>query len=296
MDGLALELSPACPHYLVLVRLVRGLPMQLLTRIVHRRVGVLCLFATVAGLVAPRRASAEPPWVDRHVVLPEHDWAFDLGMGIAHDYAPPQNPTGVGFDFEGAVSPVDRLEIGVRTGVRIGDDGRATQADAYGRLFDRQTFGTFHDVVADPEIRVRGALLRGNIVEVGAEGRLFLPVEQGSEVGILFGVPLLFHLGEVARIDTGLYVPVVFESPVDASLSAPVDVWFQATRKLWLGPMTGFVYDFTSRHADVPLGLGLGYQVVRNVDLKAEFLFPALNDTQGAQTFGVGFGMQVRIE
>jgi hypothetical protein len=258
--------------------------------------GRLVAAGAVAGVFSASIAAAEPPWVDRHIVLEEHEWAFNLGLGIGHDNDPPVYPTGAGLNFEAAVSPVDRLEIGVRTGLRIGDDGRATQADAYGRLFDRPTFGTNQDVGANPEIRVRGALLRGDVVEIGIEGRMFLPAEQYSEFGVMFGVPFLFHLGGVARIDTGVFVPVVFYNPIDAWISAPVDVWFQCTRHLWLGPMTGIDFHTPTNHADIPLGFGLGYQFVRTVDLKTQFLFPAINDTEGAKTFGFGVGVEFRIE
>jgi hypothetical protein len=264
------------------------------------RYGALFVFGplALAGLLVAPSASAEPPWVDRHVVLPEHDWAFGFGVGVAHDYydPPANNPTGAGLDTEISVSPIDRLEIGIRSGLRIGDDGRATQADQYGRLFDFPTFGTNHDDFANPELRVRGALLRSSIVEIGAEGRLFLPAEHGSEAGIMFGVPFLFHIVHVVRIDTGVYVPVLFYSPVDSYINVPLDVWFQATSRLWLGPITGVIIHPPANHADVPFGFGLGYQVVSFVDLKAQFLFPALNETQGADTFGFGFAVEVRIE
>jgi hypothetical protein len=263
------------------------------------RYGALFVFSplALAGLFVAPAASAEPPWVDRHIVLPDHDWAFGFGVGVAHDYDPPaNNPTGAGLDTEISVSPIDRLEIGIRTGLRIGDDGRATQADQYGRLFDYPTFGTNYDDFANPELRVRGALLQSSIVEIGAEGRLFLPAEHGSEAGIMFGIPFLFHLGHVARIDTGAYVPVVFDPHVVADINLPLDVWFQATSRLWLGPITGVVVHATANSADVPFGFGLGYQAVSFVDLKGQFLFPALNDTQGADTFGFGFAIEVRIE
>ncbi len=237
--------------------------------------------------------------MDRHVVLPEHDWSFDLGIGVAHSDAA-NGITGAGVNFEAAVSPVDRLEIGLRTGVRTDDDARLLKADAYGRLFDRQTFGTNNDVAANPELRIRGALERGRVVEVALEGRVFIPAEQYSELGVMFGLPLLFHLGHVARLDTGIYVPVIFYSPVVADVSVPVDLWFQATDKLWVGPMSGFVYHAPAGnardHADVQFGLGFGYQPFSMFDLKAQFLFPGINDMQGAQNFGLGVGMQVRIE
>jgi hypothetical protein len=254
-----------------------------------------CAFAACA--IAPRVASAEPPWVDRHIVLPEHDWSFDLGLGIQHDrFAPDDQPTGTGLNFEMAVSPVNRLELGIRSGLRIGDDGRATQADEVGRLFDRQTFGTNNDVFANPEIRVRGALLEHPIVEIGLEGRVFLPAEQYSAFGFMVGLPFLFHIAGVARIDTGFFVPVVLYDPVQVYLSVPLDVWFQVTNRLWLGPETGIVFDATHDHAIAQLGFGLGYQILRNLDLKTQFLFPQISEPQGAQTFGFGVGIEVRIE
>ncbi len=134
------------------------------------------------------------------------------------------------------------------------------------------------------------------MAEIGVEGRAFLPAEAGSEFGIMFGVPFLFHLGGIARIDTGVFVPVVFYTPLESTLSIPLDVWFQVTRAFWLGPILGVDVNLTHNYADVPFGLGLGYQVARIVDLKAQFLFPAINRTEGAETFGVGFGVEVRIE
>jgi hypothetical protein len=265
-------------------------------------VAVAGSLVVVASVLTASVAGAEPPWVDRHITLPEHAWAFDLGIGIAHNYDPPRNdPTGAGLNFEMAVSPIDRLELGFRSGARLGSDARLNAGDGYGpdayaRLFDRQTFGTNRDDFANPELRIRGALLRSRIVEIGVEGRVFLPAEHGSELGLLFGIPFLFHLGQIARIDAGVYVPVVFYTPAQVAVSLPFDLWFQVTSHLWLGPMGGVVFDTNDNHAIVPFGFGLGYQIVRTVDLKTQFLFSDLNQTQGAQNFGVGVGSEVRIE
>ncbi len=256
----------------------------------------LTISFSLAGLVSAGTAAAAPPWVERHITLPEHDWAFDFGLGIAHDYAPPVSPTGVGVNFEMAVSPVSRLELGFRTGLRMGDDARFTHADEYGRLFDRQSFDTSNATIANPELRVRGAVVRSEVVELALEGRAFLPVNQGARFGAMFGVPIFFHLGDRARIDTGVYVPVVFNTPIDTYFSAPFDLWFQPTAKLWLGPMSGVVFHSVNNHVSVPLGFGLGYQFTHALDLKTQILFPSINDNQGAQSFGVGVGLQVRIE
>jgi hypothetical protein len=254
--------------------------------------------AAVAVLVSATQASAAFPWVDRRETLPEHDWAFDFGLGVGHaDYGRNYAPTGVGLNLEMAVSPIHRLELGFRTGIRAGNEARAVQADAYGRLFDRQTFGTYNDVVADPEVRVRGAVVETRVFELGLEGRVFLPVEAGSRAGTMFGLPLWFHFGGRVRLDTGVYVPVIFAPQVDTYISAPIDVWIQCTQALWLGPMGGFVFHNANNRVDVPLGFGLGYQFTRTLDLKTQVLFPAINQPQGAsQAFGFGVGIQVRIE
>jgi hypothetical protein len=253
--------------------------------------------ATALALVASARpVRAEGPWADRHVTLPGGDWAFDLGLGVARDYAPPVNPTGAGFNIEGAVGITRDIELGFRTGLRMGDDARATHADEYGRLFDRETFDTSNGSVDNPEVRLRGAVVRSAIVELALEGRAYLPINTGSSFGAMLGVPLLFHLGTSARIDTGVFVPVIFATPLDTYFSAPIDVWFQVTPRVWLGPESGINFHSVNNRVTVPLGFGLGYQITRTLDLKSQFLFPAINDTQGAQTFGLGVGIQVRVE
>lgn len=255
-----------------------------------------CCTLVTLGLTSS--ASAAPPFVDRHITLPRHDWAFDFGLGIAHNDRDNGSPTGVGLNLEGAVGITENLELGLRTGLRMGNDGRATQADGYGRLFDRQTFGVNGDVMANPEVRFRGALYRGDVAEVALEGRAYLPIEQDSRVGFLFGVPLMFHLGHSVRLDTGAFIPFVFYDPAYYAMSIPLDVWIQATDKLWLGPLTGlrFHHQGNFDRTDVQLGFGLGYQIARAVDFKTMFYVPRINETAGARNFGVGVGIQVRIE
>jgi hypothetical protein len=259
------------------------------------RLPIAATFVLV-GISAARGAHAEPPWVDRHVTLPSGDWAFDFGLGVARAYAPPGNPSGAGINLEGAVGITRDIELGFRTGLRLGDDARFAHADEYGRLFDRETFDTSNGTFANPEVRLRGAVVRSPIVELALEARAFLPVNTGSNFGAMVGVPLLFHLGNAARIDTGVFVPFVFSTPIDTYFSAPIDIWFQPTPRLWLGPMSGIVFHSVNNHLSVPLGFGLGYQITRTLDLKTQLLFPAINDTQGAQSFGIGAGIQVRIE
>jgi hypothetical protein len=252
-------------------------------------------------------ARAAPPWVDRHLTLPGGDWAFDFGLGVAHGGRPVfPDVTGLGINLEMAVGLADRVELGVRTGLRLGDpDSRSVEADNYGRLFDRQYFDGLDGVLANPELRVRGALVREEVFELGLEGRVIVPVE-GNTAGLLFGVPMMFHFARRVRLDMGAYVPIVIGGnpsppgpPTTVGVSLPIDVWIQATPRLWLGPMTGLVFSDVGRRdarSDLSLGFGLGYQITHYLDFKAMLLFPAITNTDAGPEFGVGAGVQIRIE
>jgi hypothetical protein len=234
------------------------------------------------------------------LTLPGGDWAFDFGLGVNHvQPAPAPLPavSGAGINAEMAVGLVSRVELGVRTGLRFGDAAdRSTRGDEYGRLFDRQTFATGAEVLANPEVRLRAALVREEVVELGLEGRVVLPFEPGTDAGVLFGLPLAFHLGSRVRLDVGVYVPIVFfpaDPRVDVAL--PVDVWIQATRRLWLGPMTGLrLARIRSVDDQISFGFGLGYQITRAIDFKAMLLFPEVSID--GRNFGAGAGVQIRIE
>lgn len=260
-----------------------------------------------AATFAASSAFAAPPWVDRNITLPRHDWAFDLGLGIAHDDrpAPDRSLTGPGMNLEMGVGVTDRIELGLRTGIRMGTDARRTAADAYGRLFDRQTYNLGGDAMSNPEFRIRGALAKHDIAEVALEGRVIFPAATGSYLGVVPGLPLMFHIGHSVRLDTGVFMPIVFNrdnQDRDATfwaLSAPLDVWIQTSPKLWLGPMTGILYhhDGPGRDTtDVQLGFGLGYQITRIVDFKTMLYIPRINGNDSFRAFGVGAGVQIRIE
>jgi hypothetical protein len=261
-------------------------------------IGIACALAL--QLLA-RASQAAPPWVDRPLTLPSGDWAFDFGLGVGHVPAPVDD-TAAGVNAEMAVGLTSRVELGLRTGLRFGDDAdRGNNADTYGRLFDRQSFGVGAEgaeVLANPELRVRGALVREPVVELALEGRVVLPFADDSVAGVMFGVPMAFHLGSRVRLDLGVYVPVVFfQQDAVAAVRVPFDVWIQATSRLWLGPMTGLVFDRvgdTNGSTSLSLGFGLGYEITRFLDFKTMFLFPTINND--SRVFGAGAGLQVRIE
>jgi hypothetical protein len=252
---------------------------------------VLQFFATVTALVlATSTARAAPPWVDRTITLPRHDIAFNFGLGIAHV----GRTLGPGINLEGAGAIIHGLELGFRTGLRFDDAGRNGDADSYGRPFDTETYGEGSDTVSNPEARIRGAVVEGEAVEVALEGRIYTPFSDGF--GIMLGVPMAFHLGRSVRIDTGVYVPILFYNPTRAFVSLPFHLWIQATDRLWLGPLLGVRFHSNGGgRVDVPLGFGLGYSIARAVDLKTWFLFQDVANG-AAQAWGFGAGFEIRIE
>ncbi|MBX3204799.1 MAG: hypothetical protein KF764_07005 [Labilithrix sp.] len=255
---------------------------------------------SLATLSAPSDAAER--WVDRPMTQHQLVFAGDAGLGIGHfRFRGPFNNdvsrTGLGMNLEGALGVTERLELGFRTGVRFGNDGRATGADYYARTLWTETYGTGGDAVANPELRIRWVAYSGSIAEVGLDGRVFLPVEEGTRFGLMFGVPLTFHVSDIARIDTGVYIPILFYNPTVNGLSIPGYFWFQTSEKLWLGPMAQlrFIGAGSGDHdAHLLLGFGLGYQVASTVDLKTMILFPTVDDDFVRQV-GAGFGVQFRL-
>jgi hypothetical protein len=260
----------------------------------------LALAATLVTL--PSAADAAERWIDRPMTLHRLVFAGDVGLGIGHrrfDLPPPigdRTITGLGMNLEGAIGVTERVELGLRTGVRFGDDGRATGADGYARTLWTETYGTGGSTVANPEFRVRWVAYTGSVTEVGLDGRVFLPFATGTNFGMMFGVPLAFHISDFLRIDTGPYIPLIFNDRTFNGLAFPGYFWFQASEKLWLGPMTSLrVLGAGNDHdAHLLVGFGLGYQVANAVDLKTMILFPAI-DNDFVRDVGAGFGVQFRI-
>ncbi len=250
----------------------------------------------VVALAAPP-AHAAPEFVYRSLTLPRGDIALDLGLGYGH--APDGangSVDGFGMNLEIAGGVTHDLELGFRTGVRFDDGGQATQADRYGRPFETESYGTRFDRVANPELRMTWTVARGAIPQIGLEVRAYLPFEDGSHFGVMFGVPLALRLG-IVRIDTGLYVPIIFDNPTTTSaVSIPLHLWIQASPTFWLGPLLGLRIESPGGHDAYPLGFGFGSALSRQIDLRAWFLFPDMNRDEAARTFGAGVGLQIRFE
>lgn len=257
---------------------------------------VLAAALVAAGSLVPRSSDAAERWVDRPMTLHRLVFAGDAGLGIGHYSGPGPDATGPGLNLEGALGVTERLELGLRTGLRMGRDAKAVQADNYGRTLWTETYGTGHDTFANPELRVRWVAYSGSIAEVGLDGRVYMPVEDGTKFGVMFGVPLAFHLSDFVRIDTGLYIPTFFYDPVALGITIPGYFWFQISEKMFLGPMASarfFSIGNNRNFNDLLLGFGMGYQVLQSIDLKWWIQSPNIDD--GLHTFGAGFGAQFRI-
>jgi hypothetical protein len=267
---------------------------------------VVCAVALVAFFSA-KASRAATEWVDRGLTMRQLGVSFDLGVGAAHTGGADGEAvdTGVGLNLEAALGILDNLEIGLRTGVRMGDGAEATQADQQGRLFDLETYGTGGSVLANPELRLLGRVLDLSVVEIGVEGRVYAPFEAGTRFSFMLGAPVRLHFGRIVRIDTGVYVPFVFYAPGGgavvgtASVNVPAEFWFQVTPSFFIGPLTEIRLNNddaglgVDHGAGILLGVGLGYQISRFADLKVAFDFPRINI--GAD-FGAGAGLGLHFD
>jgi hypothetical protein len=255
------------------------------------------VFLVVAALAAaPSRAEAEI-FVHRDQVLPGGVWAIDFGLGIGHVDPPgPVGPfTGLGFNLEIKGGLTSRLQLGVRTGIRVGDDGKITQADRYGRTFETETYGTGAETLANPEISLRLMVLHSSSAELGVEGRLYIPIEAGTDTGVMLAVPLAFHFSPTVRLDTGIFVPIIFSDPTRSVISFPFHLWLQASDQVAVGPITGIQVHNPGGSITVPLGLGLNYGATSTADLRFWFLFPNIKGDGQARNYGAGIGVEARF-
>jgi hypothetical protein len=135
------------------------------------------------------------------------------------------------------------------------------------------------------------------VVQLGLEGRAYLPFASDSYFGVMFGVPLTLRLASV-RFDTGLYVPIIFEPQTMTIVSVPLHIWIQATSRFWLGPILGLrvINAGGSSHTEYPFGFGLGSMLSHAIDLRGWFLFPHINGPGAARTYGAGIALQIRFE
>lgn len=253
-------------------------------------------------------AQAAPEYVDRRLTLPKLNVAIDGSLAVGHfDFGPApggeNSGTGPALDLEAYVGIIHHLQLGFRQGIRLTDEAKIAGADNYGRMYDLQGFGNGGDTFANPEANVRYQFIDIDFFELGVDGRLVLPIAQGSRFAFLGGAPLAIHIPNVLRVDTGGYIGFGFYDPTLVYFHIPADLWVQLSPQFWLGPVTGLtVYNqrvngVTNEQTNVAVGFGMGYQIASWFDLK--FLpidWPAINQDRGVSNFGFSAGVELRIE
>jgi len=246
------------------------------------------LLLCAVGSVTARDVHAES-WTGRRLVLPNGATSLDVGLGLAFpsDRRGDDRPLGSGFNLEVAHGLANDLELGIRFGFRFNDFGRAFQADHGARLFDNETYEDASTTLADPELRLRWGLVHGSVLELAFEGRAVLPLS--GHFMAMPALPLRLHLGAV-RIDSGVYVPIIFAEETTTIVSIPLQFWVQATSGLWLGPIFGVKYFDHGRQ--YPVGFGLGSAVGARTDLRFQVLIPDVEPSAKIVTFGLALAFR----
>jgi hypothetical protein len=276
------------------------------------------LAATLASLVSSASpAWADEPFVDRPLTLPPLHFSADAGLGFGQGpAATPLDVTGLqpaptdpgvklgwGSNLEAAVGLPILGEVGVRVGVRFGQDGInagwGLGADHFARLFDPVVEEAGTSTVTNPEIRLRGTALDLKVVEIGLETRVIIPTSAGSDFELVPGVPVRVHLPGFARIDTGVWLPIEFNASTSFTIDIPAQLFFQAGQAFF-GPMTGIRFnrpggDAGDPSTDVPAGIGGGYTFGGVLDLKVQVRTERINDVSWTKYIGGGLGVGLRL-
>jgi hypothetical protein len=242
--------------------------------------------AALVGTTGTAQARLAAP-----LVLSDGRFHLDLGLGLAHDGRGDDDRTGVGVNMELSWGLGGGFELGLRTGLRS-DEGRANDglsADAAGRMFDPETYGMGFGALANPEVRLRRGL-SGGLFSLALEGRAFIPFD--DHFGFMVALPVQIGGGGPVRIDTGIFVPIVFRDDTFLAFSLPLHLWFRAGDTK-LGPVTGARFSSPGDDWAVPLGFAMDRPLGSQVDLLGWFLFPDVTQDSAAQSFAGGVGIRV---
>src|SRR5262245_19314316 len=108
-------------------------------------------------------AAAHAGYITDSINLPRD--RFELGIGLGYGHLDVSGYDGLGLNLELGYGLTSALELRLRTGLRFGDAGRATQADRYGRPVETETYNGGYDSLANPEIGMQFNLVRGGSIE-----------------------------------------------------------------------------------------------------------------------------------
>jgi len=121
------------------------------------------------------------------------------------------------------------------------------------------------------------------------------------------GLPVRIRIPQLARIDTGIYIPFQFAEKTIYAVDVPVNLWF-AAGDAFFGPLVGFRFSHvpaptdvgdSDNRGDIRLGFGGGYTVAGFIDLKAQIYANSINHSpEGSSwtnTIGFGLGAGINI-
>ena len=246
----------------------------------------LMIAASLALAVDPGTAAATSP-AARSLNLASG--TFELGLGVGMGHREPIDLTGLGLNFELGYGLSSTLELRMRTGLRLGNAGRVTDADRYGRPVETETYNLGDESIANPEIGLRFNLVRGGTAEIALDARLTLPLD--GDLGMMIGLPVALHLGPRLRLDTGLFVPIVLDDDADADVSLPLHLWIKLPGA-FVGPITGVIFH-SGGGKSVPLGFGVGTALSYDADIRFWLLFEDVSNDGEKKNLGAGIGLYV---
>lgn len=132
--------------------------------------------------------------------------------------------------------------------------------------------------------------------DIGLRARFYIPVDSSPEVAgdavLVAGVPMAFHLGKVAKIETGAYGTFRFgdeiyglvhriPSPFETDAGIPLKLIFQPDKAAWIGVDTGFgilSFEDAGDTSFIPLGIEAGVTAYGeynpDADFGVKFAFP----------------------
>ena len=240
-------------------------------------------------------AHADPVYIDRRLTLVKGEFGVDLGVGLADDRRDQVVGTGAYGQLHYGIT--DRIEVAVRDGVNFGLYGRYARAEQYGRLYSVDGAVTpGPGPVGNPDLVFLGRFLDRRWLELALEVEMGFPEEASTHVDNTVGVATVLHVAQVMRVDTGGFVTLTYRTPVEVQLAFPLQLWFEPFRApLWFGLLSELKTTTGSGVWEIPLGLGVGYAITQDIDVRAQVLVPQINITPGTRVAGGGLGTQVRF-
>lgn len=146
------------------------------------------------------------------------------------------------------------------TGLALGGAyGILNELEVGATLLPLQLTETFR--YSNPSIYGRYRFFRSDLVQVGADLRLVIPVQERSSAILSVGVPVWFFVNQVLQIQTGLtYLAVLSQPEISHGLSIPAVFVINATDALHLGVSTGLSLPVQRTDGlSMPLGFEVGY-------------------------------------